>query len=141
MPYYDVSYIVVSLVFLSPFAGYVSSAILNNYLHLKFGQRGISIIGSLSHLTAYIIIAAHPPYVALVFAFLLAGFGNGVADAAWNAWVGNLANSSEVLGCLHGMYGVGAVMSPFISTAMTSKANLPWYSFYYLMVCYLPDRN
>lgn len=134
MPYYGLSYIVVSLVFLSPFVGYVSSAILNNYLHLKFGQRGISVIGSLSHLTAYIIIASHPPYVALVFAFLLAGFGNGVADAAWNAWVGNLANSSEILGFLHAMYGVGAVISPFMSTAMTSKADLPWYSFYYLMV-------
>ncbi|KAK2616223.1 hypothetical protein QQS21_000855 [Conoideocrella luteorostrata] len=132
--YYDLSYVVVSLVFLSPFIGYVSSAILNNYLHHKLGQRGVAIICGASHTTAYIIIALHPPYVGLVFAFILAGFGNGVADAAWNAWVGNLANSSELLGFLHAFYGVGGVVSPLIATTLIAKANLQWYSFYYIMI-------
>lgn len=71
----------------------------------------------------------------LVFAFILAGFGNGVADAAWNAWVGNLANSSELLGFLHAFYGVGGVVSPLIATTLITKANLEWYAFYYIMVC------
>lgn len=123
-----------SLVFLSPFIGYVASALLNNYIHLHYGQRGIAIISSTSHLAAYIIIASHPPYIVLVLAFILAGFGNGVADAAWNAWLGNLANSSELLGLLHACYGVGGVMSPLASTSMITKAGLPWYTFYYLMV-------
>lgn len=74
-----------------------------------------------------------------MLAFILAGFGNGVADAAWNAWVGNLANSSELLGFLHAFYGVGGVISPLIATSLITKANLEWYSFYYMMVrtcCY-----
>lgn len=120
--------------FLSPFVGYVSSAFLNNYLHHKVGQRGVAIVGSGSHVAAYIIIAAHPPYAVLVFAFILAGFGNGVADAAWNAWIGNLANSSELLGFLHASYGLGGTVSPLIATTMITKSHLPWYSFYYLMV-------
>lgn len=124
----------VSLVFLSPFAGYVASALMNNYLHLRFGQRGVAIFSAGSHLAAYIIIANHPPYVALVFAFILAGFGNGVADAAWNAWIGNMANGSELLGFMHACYGVGGVISPLIATAMVAKANLEWFSFYYIMV-------
>lgn len=124
---------VVSLVFLSPFVGYVGAAILNNYLHLKFGQRGVALIHSTAHLAAYIIIASHPPYVVLVFAFILAGLGNGIADAAWNAWVGTMANSSELLGFLHAFYGVGGVMSPLVSSSMT-KTGLPWYTFYYFMV-------
>ncbi|GJN78851.1 hypothetical protein PLIIFM63780_002361 [Purpureocillium lilacinum] len=132
--YYDLTYIVVSLVFLSPFIGYVASALLNNTLHHKFGQRGVAVICASSHLAAYAVIAAHPPYIVLVFAFILAGFGNGVADAAWNAWVGNLANSSELLGFLHALYGVGGVVSPLIATTLITKANLPWYSFYYIMI-------
>lgn len=124
----------VSLVFLSPFIGYVSSALLNNYLHHKLGQRGIAIICGSCHTAAYTIIALHPPYIVLVFAFILAGFGNGVADAAWNAWVGNLANSSELLGFLHAFYGIGGVISPLIATSLITKANLEWYSFYYMMV-------
>lgn len=101
--YYDLTYTVVSLVFLSPLVGYIASAILNNWLHLRAGQRGISLLCSGCHIAAYLIICMHPPYVVLVLAFILAGFGNGIG-----AWVGNLANASELLGfmqCLlrHGM--------------------------------------
>lgn len=89
----------------------------------------------MSHILAYIIIATHPPFVGLVFAFMIAGFGNGINDAAWNVWLGNLDRSSELLGFLHAFYGVGGVIAPFISTAMITKGGLPWYTFYYLMVC------
>lgn len=85
--YYHVSYTVVSLVFLSPMVGYISAAALNNLLHQKVGQRGVAMIGPGSHLVAYIVISLHPPYSILVVTFILAGFGNGLLDAAWNAWL------------------------------------------------------
>ncbi|KAL2205719.1 putative MFS transporter [Sarocladium strictum] len=134
MRYYSISHTIVSLVFLSPFIGYVASALLNNHLHLKFGQRGIAILCSSAHLTAYTIIACHPPYPVLIFAFILAGFGNGTADAAWNAWVGNFARSSEVLGFLHACYGVGGVVAPLVASAMIAKVGLPWFNYYYFMI-------
>jgi hypothetical protein len=66
---------------------------------------------------------------------VLAGFGNGLADAAWNAWIGNMANPNEVLGFLHAFYGLGAVLAPLIATTMITKGErLPWYYFYYVMV-------
>lgn len=46
-----------------------------------------------------------------------------------------MVNANELLGFLHGMYGAGATVSPLIATAMITKGNLPWYKFYYLMVC------
>lgn len=70
----------------------------------------------------------------MVIAFMVAGFGNGLADAAWNAWVGNLDRANEMLGFLHGFYGLGAVLSPLIATNMVANAKLPWYTFYYIMV-------
>lgn len=133
--FYGLSYTIVSLVFLSPVAGYIASSLLNNYTHHRLGQRGVAVICGGCHLTAYTMIALHPPYIALVFAFAIAGFGNGLADAAWNAWVGNLANSSELLGFLHAFYGIGGVVSPLVATTLITKASLPWYSFYYIMVC------
>ncbi|WZH50391.1 major facilitator superfamily domain-containing protein [Fusarium acuminatum] len=132
--YYNLSYIVVSLVFLSPFVGYILAAVLNNTLHRRIGQRGIGISCGLCHITAYIIIAVHPPYPVLVLAYALAGFGNGISDAAWNAWVGNLDRANETLGFLHAFYGVGGVISPLIATNMIAKADLPWYTFYYIMI-------
>lgn len=49
--------------------------------------------------------------------------------------IGNMANANEVLGFLHGFYGLGAVLSPLIATTMITKGQrLPWYTFYYVMV-------
>ncbi|KAL4723834.1 hypothetical protein ACLX1H_009479 [Fusarium chlamydosporum] len=132
--YYNLSYIVVSLVFLSPFVGYIFAAVLNNTLHRRIGQRGIGVTCGLCHIIAYIIIAIHPPYPVLVLAYALAGFGNGISDAAWNAWVGNLDKANETLGFLHAFYGIGGVISPLIATNMIAKADLPWYTFYYVML-------
>lgn len=101
---------------------------------MKIGQRGIALIGPGAHLTAYIVIAVHPPYPVLVVVFILAGFGNGIEDAAWNAWIGDMASANEILGFLHGFYGLGATLSPLIATTMVTKGNLGWYSFYYIMI-------
>ncbi|KAJ4367420.1 hypothetical protein N0V83_007002 [Neocucurbitaria cava] len=133
--YYHLTFVVISLVFLSPLVGYTASALLNNNIHLKFGQRGVAVIAPICHLVAYIVIAVHPPYPVLVVIFMVAGFGNGLADAAWNAWIGNMANPNEILGFLHAFYGVGAVLAPLIATTMITKGNkLPWYYFYYVMI-------
>ncbi|OKL59638.1 hypothetical protein UA08_05310 [Talaromyces atroroseus] len=132
--YYNLSYTVVSLVFLSPLAGYGAAALLNNAIHMHFGQRGIAAMSSSFHLLAYIINSVHPPYPVLVVSFIFAGLGNGLADSAWNAWIANLANANELLGLLHGFYGLGAVLSPLIATSLITKADWPWFSFYYLMI-------
>ncbi|KAI1503502.1 MFS general substrate transporter [Biscogniauxia marginata] len=132
--HYSLTYLIVSLIFLAPFVGYTMAAFLNNYIHMRVGQRGVAFICSLCHLVAYAIVAAHPPYPLLVISFILAGFGNGIADAAWNAWIGNMAHANELLGFLHGLYGAGAVLSPLVATTMITKGNLPWYSFYYIMI-------
>ncbi|KAH6615348.1 major facilitator superfamily domain-containing protein [Boeremia exigua] len=132
--YYSLSFIVISLVFLSPLVGYTASALLNNTIHLRWGQRGVGLLAPTCHLVPYIVIALHPPYPVLVVIFMLAGFGNGLADAAWNAWMGAMANPNEVLGFLHAFYGVGAVLAPLIATTMITRAHLPWFAFYYVMI-------
>lgn len=123
-----------SLVFLSPLAGYIASALLNNWLHLKFGQRGVAFVGPLCHMIAYIVTVVHPPYPVIIVFYILAGFGNGLLDAAWNAWISSFTNANQVLGFLHGFYGLGAVISPLIATTMITRGNLPWYTYYYIMI-------
>lgn len=132
--YYNLSYTIVSLVFLSPLVGYAVAALFNHAIHMRLGQRGVAILSSGFHLIAYVINSVHPPFPVLVVSFIFAGLGNGLGDSAWNAWVGNLANANEVLGFLHGFYGLGAVLSPLVATSLITKANWQWYTFYYLMV-------
>lgn len=100
---------------------------------MKLGQRGIAFLGPCSHILAYAAVCLHPPYPALIVAFIFAGFGNGIADAAWNAWIGGMANANELLGLLHGFYGLGGMLAPLIATALITKAGWEWYEFYYLL--------
>lgn len=102
---------------------------------MNFGQRGVAALSSSAHLLAYVVNSVHPPYPVLVVSFMFAGLGNGFADSAWNAWIANLANANELLGLLHGFYGLGAVLGPLIATSLVTKAEWPWFTFYYLMVC------
>ena len=132
--YYDISYTTVSLIFLSPFVGYLISAFTVNQIHMTFGQRGIAIIGPGLRFAAYVVISQHPPYPVLVVFCIFAAFGNGLEDGAWNAWLGNMQNANEILGFLHGFYGLGATLSPLIATSMITTAHLQWSVFYYIMI-------
>ncbi|CAG8960667.1 hypothetical protein HYFRA_00013435 [Hymenoscyphus fraxineus] len=132
--YYDLTYTVVSLVFLSPFAGYTLAAIANNHVHIRLGQRGVSIIGPLCHLIAFVVLALHPPYPVLVIVFIFVGFGNGLVDAAWSAWLANMADANQVTGLLHCCYAIGAAVAPLVATLMFTKGGFEWYYFYYLMI-------
>lgn len=134
--YYNLSYIVVSLVFLSPFIGYVAAALMNNWLHIKIGPRWIGLMCGACHMVGFLVLSQHPPYPVLVFSFAIVGLGIGIGDAAWNAWIGNLARSNELLGFLHGCYGVGGTISPLIATTMINKGGLEWYHYYYVLVSY-----
>lgn len=135
--YYSISYTVVSLLFLSPVCGYTLAAILNHEIHVRLGRRGVACIHSFCHLFTFIVASLHPPYPILVLSLAVGGIANGVADSGWNAWIGDMANSNELLGMLHGLYGVGAVVSPLLASLLISKANCPWFRFYNVMVCTL----
>ena len=132
--YYHLSYTVVSLIFLSPFVGYTISALLNATIHLYFGQRGIAVLATSCHIAAYAVISAHPPYPAVVVMYAVAGFGYGLIDAGWSAWVGNLENANAMAGFLHSFYSLGATISPIVATSMIVKQGWEWYTFYWLMV-------
>lgn len=80
-------------------------------------------------ISSHVVNCLHPPYPVLVVSFIFAGFGNGLTDSAWNAWIGNMANADELLGFLHGFYDVGAVLSPLAAASLVTKANCPWYYF------------
>ncbi|KAK1481645.1 hypothetical protein CCUS01_16004 [Colletotrichum cuscutae] len=132
--YYNITYAIVALLFLSPFIGYLVAALSNNLIHHKLGQRGVAVLGPISRMIGYIPLVSHPPYPVLPVVLLFAGFGNGLEDSAWNAWVGNMQNANELLGFLHGAYGLGATIGPLVASAMVTKGKLPWYSFYYVMI-------
>lgn len=139
--YYNLNYTVVSLIFLSPFAGYTLAAFLNSAIHMRFGQRGIAVLAPICHLIPFIVLSNHPPYPVLVVVFIIVGFGNGLLDAGWCAWTGNMVNANRVQGIMHAFYSGGGTVSPLIATAMTTKGGHPWYVYYYMMVRHIPIHS
>lgn len=132
--YYNLSYTIVSLIFLTPFAGYSVAAFTNARIHMKFGQRGVAIMAPICHILTFAVLAAHPPYPVLVVVNVISGFGNGLTDACFCAWVGAMDKANTIQGLLHSCYSLGALFAPLIATSMVVTAELPWYSYYYLMV-------
>lgn len=132
--YYGLGKTVISLVFLTPFLGYSIAAFSNARIHVKFGQRGIAVMAPLCHILTYAVLSAHPPYPVLIVVNAVSGFGNGLTDACFCAWVGAMDKANTIQGFLHSCYSLGALFSPLIATSMVVKADLPWYNFYYVLV-------
>ncbi|KAJ9131813.1 Major facilitator superfamily transporter [Pleurostoma richardsiae] len=132
--YYDLSYTIVSLVFLTPFAGYAAAAFTNARIHMTLGQRGVAVMAPICHIVTFVILAIHPPYPVLVLANAISGFGNGLTDACFSAWVGSMDKPNTIQGFLHSSYSVGALFAPLIATSMVVTSKLPWYTFYYMMI-------
>ncbi|OJJ34644.1 hypothetical protein ASPWEDRAFT_132289 [Aspergillus wentii DTO 134E9] len=131
--YYKLDYSNLSLVFLSPCIGYAAAALFNNSIHARFGRRGVAVLGSGFHLIGFGISTQHPSYSVLIFLFIFSGLGNGLLDAAWNAWIGAMADSNKLMGILHGFYGLGAALAPVTATSLIDKHGWQWYEYYYLM--------
>ena len=58
------------------------ASIVNNAIHVRFGQRGIAIVAPACHLLTFLVFIFHPPYPVLVIFFVVVGFGNGLMDGA-----------------------------------------------------------
>lgn len=68
--------------------------------------------------------------------YVFIGYGNGLEDAGWCAWTGNMVNANRIEGIMHSFYSGGATLSPYIATAMITKAELPCKLF--LLYKYIP---
>lgn len=122
------------MIFIPASVGYIAASFLNSFIHITFGRRGAAFLGPSLRLIAYIVISQKCPYPGLVVCFCISAFGIALSDAAWNAWIGAMQNSNQLLGILHAFYGLGATLSPLFATTMITKGGLEWYTFYYLMI-------
>lgn len=131
--FYGVSYLIVSIAFLAPFTGYLVAALLSDHMHRYLGRWGVSMFGTGCQLVCYIIAITAPPFPVYVIGYGIAGFGNGMLEAAWNSWMSNLNHANQVMGILHGCYGLGGILCPAIFTAMIG-AGKRWNVCYSVMI-------
>jgi fucose permease len=131
--YYHISYFTVSLAFLAPFFGSLLAASINDKVHRVVGRLGVVIFGACLQLSYFITASIAPPFPLFVLSYSAAGLGSGIIEGSWNAFGGTLKNSNQILGLLHGFYGIGGVVSPSVGQLMIGKG-LPWNRVYLLLV-------
>ncbi|WRT64998.1 uncharacterized protein IL334_001939 [Kwoniella shivajii] len=119
--YYNVNYLVISTIWLANFAGFMTSGITNVFISDAFGFGIAAPFGAAMQGLAYILICWGCPFPLFVVAYVFNGFGLGLQDAQVNSLVTRLENSSTKMFLMHAMYGFGATISPFVSTAFVQR--------------------
>ncbi|KAI0370516.1 MFS general substrate transporter [Pilatotrama ljubarskyi] len=126
---YHVGYAVVSLIFIVNTLGFLTGASSYMYLTDRFGFGVVP--ASVMGMIGFALEASAPPFPVYVIGFLFSGFGMSFLDAGSNAFVASLSeNTSNKMGIMHALYGVGAMCAPLVSTQF---ARFPRWSFVYLV--------
>ncbi|KAM5531233.1 hypothetical protein V8D89_015099 [Ganoderma adspersum] len=124
--HYHVNFAIVSLIFVFGACGYVFGGMANVYLTDKFGFGKVLLIGAAFQVIAYTMISPAGPFPLMCCAFFLIGFGLSLQNAHANGFVASLKRDSPTkMGFLHGSYGLGALISPLISTQF-AKSPTHW---------------
>ncbi|CAH0051064.1 unnamed protein product, partial [Clonostachys solani] len=130
--FYHLNDVQVSLCFLAGPVGYVISAQLNHSIHLRFGRRGIAVVGPIFQILSAALTAMHPPFPIVLASAALGAFGTGLLDGSWCAWAGRMENANLISGLLHGSFSLGAGCGPILAELVLS-GNRPWYSWFYVL--------
>nr|XP_019008732.1 uncharacterized protein I206_06414 [Kwoniella pini CBS 10737]OCF47513.1 hypothetical protein I206_06414 [Kwoniella pini CBS 10737] len=123
-------YNVLSTIWLANFAGFMTSGLTNVYISDSFGFGIAAPFGASMQGLAYILICWGCPFPLFVIAYVFNGFGLGLQDAQVNSLVTRLEDSSTKMFLMHAMYGFGATVSPFVSTAFVQHVSSRVYLYF-----------
>lgn len=133
--HYHINDVHTAIIFLALTFGYFSMAFMSGFLSANLGFQGVGVLGAMCMVLAYLVISLAPPFWLYVLCYVFSGFGFGSLDAAMNGWMGGLVDSNQLLGILHGCYGIGCTISPPVITRLMTRKNNPWaWNDYYLVL-------
>ncbi|KAI0093476.1 major facilitator superfamily domain-containing protein [Irpex rosettiformis] len=127
---HHIGFAIVSMLFIINSVGYVLGAVANVHLDEKLGIGKTLLLGSITQLMCYVLLATGGPFPLMCVAFFFGGFGFCLQITQGNTFVGTLENASPKLGLLHASYGLGALSAPLVATQFSSQQH--WY-FHYLI--------
>ncbi|CAO3642025.1 unnamed protein product [Cunninghamella blakesleeana] len=133
--YYQVSYQVLSLLFLCNSAGYIIFAPLNGYFVHRFGQKNTLILAGFAVLLAYLIIMNGFDFKITCLTTILQGGGIAILDAGMNVCTAHLPFATFLLNIVHAVFGLGAMIAPSIGILIL-KYDISWRYLYVCICCF-----
>ncbi|KID79503.1 Bypass of stop codon protein 6 [Metarhizium brunneum] len=128
--YYEIGYGVVSLIFVGQALGFVAAAVVLDTMRARLGRARLLAVSQACMALGYVPLVATGPFVLVILAFFLVGFGLAINVAVGNTFCGALQNGTLVLGLLHGTYGIGGISGPLVATALVAVAGAIWSRYY-----------
>ncbi|KAK4449857.1 major facilitator superfamily domain-containing protein [Podospora aff. communis PSN243] len=116
-----------SLLFVANALGFIIAAVMIDDLTHCFGRARTYLLCQLLVAVGHATLACTPPLPAFVLAFFPMGFGASFSLALGNVFCGSLG--TWALGAMHGAYGAGAIVNPFL-VALTARTS--WLRYYIL---------
>ncbi|ODN75425.1 hypothetical protein L202_06576 [Cryptococcus amylolentus CBS 6039] len=115
--HYNVDYLVISIIWIMNFVGFMTSGLTNVFLTDRLGFGNAAPLGASMQGLAYILMCWGSPYPLFLIAYIFNGFGLGLQDAQVNSLTARLPNAPTKMFLMHAFYGFGATISPFVATA------------------------
>ncbi|KAF3989895.1 hypothetical protein FT663_02465 [Candidozyma haemuli var. vulneris] len=131
--HYDISYAVVSLIWMSNAVGFILVACFSHKIIPWFGKRWSITYGIFSSVAAYSCIASGGPFPLICFGFFLGGVGLATVLAQSNVFLSKLDKQSKYLALFHACYGAGATISPLAATSMVNNG-IKWNYVYLILL-------
>ncbi|KAH3688814.1 hypothetical protein WICPIJ_000198 [Wickerhamomyces pijperi] len=132
---YSTSQYHISLIFVLTFIGYSLAAVTNAKLHDQWGRRGVLMFGVGCLVIAYSLIGSFGsklPLMVFICLFFIIGLAIGLADSSIGVYLSNIEDSNEIMGLLHGFYGIGGICSPPLISWIIVRFGKEKYWMFYL---------
>lgn len=126
---YNISYGVVSLVWLGNALGFIIVASLAHKISVWFGKLKSIPLGCCLMIIMYILVLTGTKFPVIVIGFFFGGVGGAISGSHINVFFSHFEDSSKVYGYLSGAYGLGATISPLIATVFIDSG-IKWHYFY-----------
>jgi fucose permease len=115
---YNLTPATVTLLFVSQISGYILAAFTSSIVSSRLGLGRMLLIAAIALTMALVIYAASPYWLLMVAAGTVLGLGIGLIDAGINTYIVQDSRSANLIGSLHGFYGIGALSGPAIATTL-----------------------
>jgi fucose permease len=115
---YNLTPATVTLLFLSQVGGYIIAALASSMISGRIGLGRTLLLAAISLTSALIVYALTTHWLIMVAFGIFLGLGIGLIDAGINTFVASDRRNANLMGFLHGFYGIGALLGPAIATTL-----------------------
>ncbi|ONH69611.1 Bypass of stop codon protein 6 [Cyberlindnera fabianii] len=122
-----------TIVFMVSFCGYTTAAFINESMHARFGRRGVLTVGLVGPIITYFVNSSHNSLPLFIGMYLSTGLGGGLMGSSANVFLSSIVDHNELMGMLHGFYGLGSIISPPLVSWIAQTWG--YKTFYALLAC------